>query len=116
MLCGLRGPRPPFEGHDDDPSFALADERLAFTDMIEGREPDAWREAMSLPDCASEPGDYRRMWTGRLPYRDPTAARASLAQLEVDAMASRVPAYGPMLGKHPAGAHRASAGLAGSAC
>jgi hypothetical protein len=36
--------------------------------MIEGREEDAWREAMSLPDCASESGDCRRMWAACLPY------------------------------------------------
>jgi DNA-binding winged helix-turn-helix (wHTH) protein/TolB-like protein/Tfp pilus assembly protein PilF len=82
----------------EDPSFLLAHERLAFTYMIEGREEDAWREAMSLPDCASASGDCRRMWKAWLPHRDPTAARAALAQLEADATAGRVPAYAAMLG------------------
>jgi Tfp pilus assembly protein PilF len=82
----------------EDPSFALARERMAFTYLIQGREEDAWREAMSLPDCASEDGDCRRTWTAWLPRRDPQAARAALARLEADATAGRVPAYAVMFG------------------
>lgn len=81
----------------EDPSFALARERMAFTYLIQGRDEDAWREAMSLPDCASEAGDCRRMWTAWLPRRNPPAARAALAQLEADTLAGRIPAYAVML-------------------
>ena len=82
----------------EDPSFALARERMAFTHLIQGREEDAWREAMSLPDCASEASDCRRMWTAWLPRRDPSAAREALEQLEAGATAGRVPAYTVMFG------------------
>ncbi|HTR39141.1 MAG TPA: winged helix-turn-helix domain-containing protein [Bryobacteraceae bacterium] len=82
----------------EDPSFALARERMAFTHLIQGREEDAWREAMSLPDCASETSDCRHMWTAWLPRRDPLAARKALEQLEAGATAGRVPAYTVMFG------------------
>jgi DNA-binding winged helix-turn-helix (wHTH) protein/TolB-like protein len=82
----------------EDPSFALARERIAFTYLIQGRDQDAWREVMSLPDCAPETSDCRRMWTAWLPRRDPKAAHSALAQLEADATAGRVPAYAVMFG------------------
>ena len=82
----------------EDPSFALARERMAFTYMIQDRDEEAWREAMSLPDCASEAGDCRRTWTAWMPRRNPEAARAALAQLQADALAGRIPAYAVMLG------------------
>ncbi len=82
----------------EDPSFWLARERMAFTYLMEGRDEDAWREAMSLPDCGAEASDCRRMWTAWLPRRNPSAARAALAQLEEEAKAGRVPAYTVMLG------------------
>lgn len=80
------------------PSFALARERIAFTYLMQGREEDAWREAMSLPECVSEGSPCRRMWTAWLPRRDPRAAREALDRLEADASAGRVPAYAVMLG------------------
>ncbi len=82
----------------EGPSFALARERMAFTYLIQGRDEDAWREAMSLPDCASETGDCRRMWTAWMPRRNPEAARAALTQLEADATVGRIPAYVVMFG------------------
>ena len=82
----------------DDPSFAVARERMAFTYMIQDRDEDAWREAMTLPDCAAEAGDCRCTWTAWLPRRDPDAARTALAQLESDAAAGRVPEYTALFG------------------
>ena len=79
-----------------DPSFNIARERMAFTYLIQGRDEDAWREAMTLPDCASESSDCRRMWTAWLPSRNSAAARTALAQLEADAGAGRAPAYAVM--------------------
>ena len=77
----------------DDPTFALARERMAFVYMMQGRDEDAWREAMTLPDCASDSGDCRGMWTAWLPRRNRPAARAALQQLEASAIAGRVPPY-----------------------
>lgn len=82
----------------DDPSFALAHERMAFTYAIQGRERDAWQEALHLPDCGAVGSDCRRMWTAWLPHRDPDAARTALAQLEAEATAGRIPAYAVMFG------------------
>ena len=82
----------------DDPSFAVARERLALTYLMQGRDEDAWREALSLPECADEAGDCRRTWTAWLPRRDPPAARAALAQLDADASAGRVPEYTVLFG------------------
>ncbi len=87
-----------------DPSFDVARERMAFTYLVQGRDEDAWREAMTLPDCASESGLCRQMWTAWLPRRNPPAARAALAQLEAGARAGRVPAYAVMFG-HIRGGH-----------
>lgn len=81
-----------------EPSFALARERIAFTYMMLGREEDAFRTAMTLPDCAANTGDCRRIWTAWLPRRDAAAARAALAQLESDALAGRVPPHVVMFG------------------
>jgi DNA-binding winged helix-turn-helix (wHTH) protein/TolB-like protein/Tfp pilus assembly protein PilF len=81
-----------------DPSFALARERIAFTFLMQGRDEDAWREAMKLPDCASESSGCRRMWTAWLPRLDPAAAGAALAQLDADAQSSRAPAYAALFG------------------
>lgn len=81
-----------------DPSFDVARERTAFTYLIQGRDEDAWREAMTLPDCASESSDCRRMWSAWLPRRNPQAARAALTQLESGARAGRVPPYAVMFG------------------
>ncbi|QOY90047.1 winged helix-turn-helix domain-containing protein [Paludibaculum fermentans] len=81
-----------------EPSFALARERIAFTYMMLGREEDAFRTAMTLPDCAANTGDCRRIWTAWLPRRDASAARAALQQLEADALAGRVPPHVVMFG------------------
>lgn len=81
-----------------EPTFALARERMAFTYMIQGREEDAFRTAMTLPDCAANTGDCRRIWTAWLPRRAPSAAQAALKQLEADAIAGRVPPYVVMFG------------------
>lgn len=81
-----------------EPSFALARERMAFTYMIMGREEDAFRTAMTLPDCAANAGDCRRIWTAWLPRRAPAAARAALQELESGAIAGRVPPYAVMFG------------------
>lgn len=81
-----------------DPLFAVARERTAFTYLIQGRDEDAWREAMTLPDCASESSDCRRMWTAWLPRRNPRAAGAALTELESGARAGRVPYYAVMFG------------------
>ena len=82
-----------------DPSFGVAHERTAFTYLIQGRDEDAWREAMTLPDCASESSDCRRMWTAWLPRRNPQAAAAALTELESGAKAGRVPPYAVMFGQ-----------------
>jgi DNA-binding winged helix-turn-helix (wHTH) protein/TolB-like protein len=79
-----------------DPAFAAARERIAFTYLFQGRDEDAWREAMTVSDCASESSECRRMWTAWLPRRDPSAARAALSQLEVGAEAGLVPEYAVM--------------------
>ena len=81
-----------------DPSFATARQRMAFTYMIQGRDEDAWREALTLPECAPEASDCRRMWTAWLPRRNPDAARAALEQLEAASKAGRVPEYAVMFG------------------
>jgi len=79
-----------------DPASAVPRERAAFTYLIQGRDEDAWREAMKLPDCASESGDCRRMWTAWLPQRNPQAAAEALTALEAGARAGRVPEYAVM--------------------
>jgi len=81
-----------------DPSFDVARERTAFTYLIQGRDEDAWRVAMTLPDCASESSDCRRMWTAWLPRRNPQAAGAALSELESGARTGRVPPYAVMFG------------------
>ncbi|HLG97084.1 MAG TPA: winged helix-turn-helix domain-containing protein [Bryobacteraceae bacterium] len=82
----------------EDPSFALVRERMAYTYMVQGREEEAWQEAMRLPECASEDSDCRRTWTAWLPHRNPVAAHAALARLEADAKAGRVPEYVVLFG------------------
>ena len=82
----------------EHPSFELAHERLAFTYLAQGRDADAWREALRLPGCAAEDGDCRRMWTAWLPGRDPRAAAVALAELESGATAGSVPPYAVVYG------------------
>lgn len=82
----------------EHPSFELAHERLAFTYLAQGRDADAWREALRLPGCAAEDGDCRRMWTAWLPGRDPRAAAVALAGLESGATAGSVPPYAVVYG------------------
>ncbi len=82
----------------DEPSFSLARERIAFTFMMQGREEDAFRTAMTLPDCAANTRDCRLIWTAWLPRRAPSAAQAALQQLEAVAIAGRVPPYGVIFG------------------
>ncbi|MBN9661413.1 MAG: winged helix-turn-helix domain-containing protein [Acidobacteria bacterium] len=91
-----------------EPSFPLARERMAFTYMILGREEEAFRTAMTLPDCAADTGDCRLMWTAWLPRRTPSAAQAALQQLEADALAGRVPPYAVLFG-HIRQAHQKEA-------
>ena len=79
-----------------NPASAVPRERVAFTYLIQGREEDAWREAMKLPDCASESSDCRRVWTAWLPRRNPRAAAEALTALEAGARAGRVPEYAVM--------------------
>jgi len=81
-----------------EPSFALARERMAFTYMILGREEDAFQTAMTLPECAANTGDCRRIWAAWLPRRNPSASQAALRELEAEAIAGRVPPYVVMFG------------------
>jgi DNA-binding winged helix-turn-helix (wHTH) protein/TolB-like protein/Tfp pilus assembly protein PilF len=76
-----------------NPSFTLARERTAFLYMLQERTEDAWREAMSLPECADPAGECRLTWTAWLPRRDPSASRAALERLEAEASAGRIPLY-----------------------
>jgi DNA-binding winged helix-turn-helix (wHTH) protein/TolB-like protein/thioredoxin-like negative regulator of GroEL len=71
----------------DDPSFALARERMARVYMAQGKENEAWREVESLPECADPKSECRLTWTAWLPSRDPQAARTALAELESRARA-----------------------------
>ncbi|MCC6368268.1 MAG: winged helix-turn-helix domain-containing protein [Bryobacterales bacterium] len=82
----------------DDPSFALARERRALIFLLQGRDEDAWQEAMTLPDCAGEASTCRLMWTAWLPSRNPSAARVALERLEADAKAGRIPHYAVLFG------------------
>jgi TolB-like protein len=71
-------------------SFALAHERLALLDMIEGREEEAWGEVQLLPECGDEESDCRQTWAAWLARRDAQGARRALEQLEAKARTRRI--------------------------
>jgi DNA-binding winged helix-turn-helix (wHTH) protein/TolB-like protein len=79
------------EAARDDPSFALAHERLAFTHLAQGHEEDAWREAMALDECAAETSPCRMRWSALLPRRNPEAAKIALERLDAGARADGTP-------------------------
>jgi TolB-like protein/Flp pilus assembly protein TadD len=82
----------------DVPSFALARERRALIYLFQGRDEEAWQEAMTLPECATDASTCRQMWAAWLPGRNPSAASAALGRLEADAAAGRIPPYVVLFG------------------
>jgi DNA-binding winged helix-turn-helix (wHTH) protein/TolB-like protein len=75
----------------EDPTFTLAHERMAWVYMMQGREEDAWRESQMLPDCRGEASVCRLTWSAWLAKRDSRAARNALGRLESDARVRHVP-------------------------
>ncbi len=67
---------------EQEPDFFEARERLAWIDMLEDREQDAWRQVQSIPDCRIREAACNVRWTAWLTKRDPSAAGSALQKLE----------------------------------